>query len=270
MQHTNVYERIHAVLSWRRIMAFNVVLFLVTVVPLSVRLAQQDTENRSSAAETPGPVVTPPPTYPAEPPRIERVTEWFGKRGDTVVVLGKNFGAYQWSSKVYVGSVEADATNVVNWSDTVVEVQIPSAARTGRVWVVVDGRQAVWEGSLLLTDVSRSAQIKLTGSGGRGELGLSNAEGVVRGMVELAHVSEPVSAAVAGGQVTATSQTVDSLGKKTKIEFVLNSPLSSQLSQVMQLSYPGIGSLALLRVELYDASDNLVPVYADPLTVKIN
>ncbi len=57
----NIYERIHKALSWNRIIAFNLVLFLVLIVPISVRLAQQDTENRSSAAEE-APMVTPPPT----------------------------------------------------------------------------------------------------------------------------------------------------------------------------------------------------------------
>jgi hypothetical protein len=47
----NIYERIHKTLTWKRIIAFNLVLFLVLIVPISVRLAQQDTENRSSAAE---------------------------------------------------------------------------------------------------------------------------------------------------------------------------------------------------------------------------
>lgn len=269
-QHNNVYERIHATLTWQRVVAFNVILFLVTVIPLSVRLAQQDTENRSSAAETPNPIVIPPPSYPVSPPKIERVTEWFGKRGDTIVVLGSNFGAYQWGSKVYVGSTEAEPSNIIRWSDSVLEVQIPSSARTGQVWVVVNNRQSVWEGSLLLTDVARSAQVKLTSGGTTiGNVSLVNAAGVTRGMIELSHVSEPVTAIVNDGNVANQSQTSDSLGKKTMIQFELSNPLSSNATQIMELSYPGIGGLTILRAELYDSQGNLVPVFADPLTVKI-
>lgn len=272
MQHNNVYERIHRVLTWKRILAFNVILFLVTVVPLSVRLAQQDTENRSSAAQNePLPSVTPPPSYPAQPPTIERVTEWFGKKGDTVVILGNNFGEYQWGSKVYVGNVEASPENIVRWGDSVLEVQIPEGARTGRVWVVVNGQQAVWEGSLLLTDVSRSAQIEITKtSETTGAVSVTNGAGIVRGMIEFAHISEPVTAQAVNGQIEAQSQGADSFGKKTRVEFGLSGQLNSPKSAILTVSYPGIGKLEILRTELYDSNGNLIPVYASPTSISIN
>jgi len=270
MQHANVYERIHNVLTWKRIVAFNMVLFLVTVVPLSVRLAQQDTENRSSAAEAPVPVVTPPPNYPNGAPVIERVTEWFGKKGDTVVLIGGNFGDYQWGSKVYVGNVEAPKEGVVRWSNSVIEVQIPSGARTGKVWVMVNGKQATWDGSLLLTDVARAAKITIVKTGATtGVVRLTNATGVRRGMVEFAHVSEPLSVTVTGGEVVGMSAGVDSLGKKTKVEFSFVEGLASNDLEIMQVGYPGIGTVEILRTELYDTSGQLVPVFADPLGVKI-
>jgi len=269
MEHDNVYAKIHSALTWKRIIAFNVVLFLVTVIPISVGLAERDTENRSSAAEAPAEVI-PPPSYPTSPPSIERVSEWFGKKGDTVVVLGKSFGAYQWGSKLYVGNVEVDKTNIVRWSDSVIEVQIPESARTGKVWIVVNSRQASWDGSLLLTDVARSAQIKLTKTGQTtGVISMTNAAGVVRGMVEFSHASEPVTTTMAGGTIVSTIQSVDSLGKKTRVEFTLNSPLTSSNSQIMTVSYPGIGSLEIIRTELYDSAGRIVPVFAEPLSVKI-
>lgn len=268
----NIYNRIHRTLTWKRIITFNVLLFLATVVPLSVRLAQEDTENRSGAAgELAVPSVTPLPAYPSNPPRLERVTEFFGKKGDTIVLLGSNFGAYKWGSKLFVGNVEATDENVVRWSDSVIEVQIPEGARTGKVWVVVNGQESAWEGSLLLYDLARSAQIGIRAESlTQAVVWIGNGAGVTRGMIEFAHVSEPLTVTIENGQITRQSQGVDSLGKKTTVEFALNTPLSAGTTNVLRVSYPGIGTLEVLRTELYDEQERLLPVYADPFNVKIN
>lgn len=265
----NIYERIHNTLSWKKIIAFNVVLFLVLIVPISVRLAQQDTENRSSAAEE-APIIIPPPDYPARAPKIDRVSMFFGKTGDTVVLLGANFGEYQWGSRVYVGATEAPKEAVVRWSNSVVEVKIPEGARTGAVWVVINGQEAKWEGSLLLYDVSRAAQVGIEKiSGSEGKLYTVNAGGAVAGMIELSYVSEPVAVKPAPG-VTITSQTQssDSLGKKLKITFAEGSPLTSSKVELLSYSYPGLGSIEIIRAELYDASGRLLSIFADPLYIK--
>lgn len=265
----NIYERIHRALTWKRIVAFNMLLFLVTAVPLSVRIAQQDTENRSGAAGEEE-VIIPPPSYPTEEPKIDRVTEFFGKKGDTIVVLGKNYGDYKWDSKVYVGNVEARDTDVVRWSNNVIEVQIPEGARTGKVWVVVDGKQANWDGSLLLYDVARAAQIGIKKvSGNFATIWVSNGAQIVRGMVEIGHVGELQNVTILNGNVTAQNASADSLGKKTKIDFSLNNPLSSNSTDIISLEHPGIGNVELIRIELYDQNGALVPVYADPLGVKV-
>lgn len=266
----NVYERIHRVLSWKRIIAFNVVLFLVLVVPISVRLAQQDTENRSSAAN-PSPIVTPPPSYPTQPPKIDRVSEFFGKSGDTIVILGTNFGDYQWASKVYVGNVEAPTDSIVRWSSGILEVQIPESARTGKVWVVINGKQAQWDGSLLLTDVARSAQVGIKKeTPTTATVWFGKAAGVVRGMVEIGHVAEPTTATlITGGNITSQADNSDSLGKKLKVEFSFDAPLTSSTVNALQIQHPGIGALEIVRVELYDGQNNLVSVYADPFNVKV-
>lgn len=266
----NIYERIHRTLTWKRIIAFNMLLFLVTAVPISVRLAQQEADTRSGAAGPETPVVTPPPSYPAEAPKIDRVTEFFGKKGDTIVILGANFGDYKWGSNVFVGNVEAKDSDVVRWSNTVLEVQIPEGARTGRVWVAINGKQANWDGSLLLYDVARAAQIgikKVTNN--QAVVWISNGAQVTKGMVEIANVGEIQGVQVSGGQLKTQSVSTDSLGKKTKIEFELSSPLSSSNTEILILQHPGIGNVELLRVELYDQNGTLVPVYADPLSVKV-
>lgn len=268
----NIYERIHQQLSWKRVIGFNVVLFVLLIVPLSVRLAQQDTENRSGAAGEVGvPEVTPPPDYPVAPPKIDRVSMFFGKKGDTVVVFGSNFGAYQWGSKVFLGNVEAPVDSIVRWSNNVLEVKIPETARTGKVWVVVNSQKADWEGSLLLYDISRAAQLGLRRDGPKDiTLLASKASGATSGMIEFGYVSEPFVVTPLGGvSIESQSQDVDSLGKKLRITFNIGSTIAATDAPLLSINYPGIGSVEIVRAELYDSARNLIQIYSDPLSVKL-
>jgi hypothetical protein len=265
----NIYERIHETLTWKRIVSFNLLLFLVLIIPLSVSLSQQSTENRSSAAED-GPVVTPPPNYPVGTPKIDRVSTFFGKTGDTIVILGANFGDYQWGSKVFVGNVEAPTDSIVRWSNNILEVKIPEGARTGSVWIVSNSREAKWEGSLLLYDVARAAQIGIQKiSSTEGKIYTLNATGVIRGMVELSYTSEPLILTADPG-IVISSQTPgsDSLGKKIKIVFDSPLAMNSGRTEIAQYSYPGIGSIEIIRAELYDANGKMISIFSDPLTIK--
>ncbi len=268
----SIYERIHKTLTWKRIIGFNVVLFLILIVPLSVRLAQQDTENRSGAAgELEAPPVIPPPNYPTGAPKIERVGTFFGKTGDTIVLVGANFGDYQWGSHVYVGETEAPKEAIIRWSNAIVEVKIPDTARTGRVWVVINGQQATWEGNLLLYETSSAAKIGLQKIvSGEGQIRVSNATGATRGMIELAYVSEPITVSPGPG-ITIIGQVggSDSLSKKTTITFEMSSPLPSTDVELAAYSYPGIGAIEIIRAELYNASGRLLSIYADPLALKL-
>lgn len=267
----NIYDRINNTLTWKRVLTFNVGLFMLLIIPLSVKLAQDDTENRSGAAgEVVAPVVTPPPSYPVEPARLDRVSMFFGKKGDTVVILGTNFGDYQWGSKVYVGNVEAPTESIVRWSNTVLEVQIPEAARTGKVWVVVNGNQANWEGSLLLYDSTRSSRIGLRkNNGNEAMFWISNAANARSGMVEIGYISEPLNIS-ASENITIENQSAgaDVLGKKMQVKFSINNPSAAE-SSLFTITHPGIGALDIVRSELYDANGNLLPIYSDPLSMKI-
>lgn len=266
----NIYERIHKTLSWNRIAGFNLVLFLVLIIPISVNLAQQDTENRSSAAEE-APIVTPPPNYPVGNPKIDRVSTFFGKTGDTIIVLGSNFGDYQWGSKVYVGNTEAPKDGIVRWSSNVLEVKIPDGARTGQVWVVSNNKEARWEGSLLLYDVARAAQIGLQKlSGNTGKIYTVNATGATRGMIEIAYVSEPFVVTPADGiNLTGQTPSADSLGKKMKVEFETAIPLSSTRTEIGEYSYPGLGAVEIIRAEIFDQSGKILSIFSDPLSIKV-
>ena len=267
-----IYDRIHRSLSWKRIIAFNFVLFLVLIVPISVQLAQTNTENRSNASGGPAvPSVTPPPSYPTLPPAIARVSMFYGKPGDTVVILGSNFGDYQWGSHVYVGNVEATGDAIVRWSNTILEVKIPQGARTGKVWVAVNGQQAAWDGSLLLYDVARAARVGLQRvSGTQAHVYVANASGATRGMVDIAYASGPLTFTPAPGvAISGQSSRVDNLGSSLVVNFAFPTPLTSSQTYVGDVSYPGIGNLEIIQAQLYDATSALMPLFSDPLSVKL-
>lgn len=268
----NFYERVNRVLSWKRVLTFNVGLFIILIIPLSVNLAQTSTENRSgAAAEIAAPSVTPPPNYPAEPPKLERVTMFFGKPGDTVVLLGNNFGDYQWGSSVYVGNAVAGTDNIVRWSNSVIEVKIPDSARSGKVWITVNGVQSAWNGTLLIYDGSASSpKVALERlSANEASFHVSQGSRVAAGMVELGYVSEPLEIVPAPGvRVTSQTQSADALGKKMQINFELDGQSPLDLP-VFSIKHPGIGVIELVRVELYDADRSLLPIYADPLSMKV-
>ncbi len=267
----NIYDRIQQSLTWKRIISFNLVLFLVLIVPISIQLAKQNTEFRSGAAgEVEPAAIIPPANYPVNPPSIDRVSTFFGKTGDTIVILGANFGDYQWESKVFVGNTEAPKDAVVRWSNNVIEVKIPDGARTGQVWINSNSREAKWEGSLLLYDVARAAQIGMQKvSATTGKVYTVNASGVVRGMIELAYVSEPlVIGPLNGLTITGQTQSTDSLGKKMKITFE-TAPLQSTKTELLDYSYPGLGTIEIIRAEVFDASGKLLPIFSNPLAIKV-
>ncbi len=266
----SVYARIHRVLTWKRVVAFNVFLLLVLVIPLSVRLAQEDTENRSSAAEFELPSPTPLPSYPALPPRLERVTLFYGKPGDAVVLLGKNFGDYQWESEVYVGGAKVEQGQVVRWSDGIVEVQIPEGARTGNVWIVVNGKRADWNGSLFLYDFATSLRVGFTKiAEGLAQLYVENGAGIVRGMVEVEYTFGAVSAGgLEGVNLSNQSTLSDSYGLLQRVEFGVDRLISPSRTPLLNFSFSG-GEMSIARVEFYDGSGRLVPAYSDPLAVRV-
>lgn len=271
MQKDSVYTRINRVLNWKKIIAFNVLMFLVLVIPISVRLAQESTENRSLAEETIASTPTPQPAYPGNSPRIDRVRMFYGRSGDTIILLGNNFGDYQWKSKVYVGNSQASETDVVRWSNGVVEVRIPINAKTGRVWINVDGKQAYWDGSLLLYDVAYAASIGLARKTDKtAMLWLGKADAAVRGVVEIGYVGEPIEIS-AGEGVTITSEgkRSDKLGQILKVEFEIDKVLPRAKTSVLVIDYEGTGALEILRAELYDQGNALLNIYSEPLSVKI-
>ncbi|MEI6690477.1 MAG: IPT/TIG domain-containing protein [bacterium] len=270
----SIYERINKILTWKRIIAFNFVLLLVLIVPLSVRLSQQDTELRSNAAGD-GVIVaspTPIPNYPQLPPQIDRVSTFYGKTGDSVIILGSNFGNYQWGSKVYVGNVEALQRDIVRWSNGVVEVQIPEGARTGNVWIAVNDQQSYWEGKLLLYQPEKDIMIGMSKiSTTESELWIEKADNLDHATIEISYITEPITISSSGDVVISNKKTsVDILGKKMKFDLVVKQQLPRTQTQIATITHPQVGTIEIIRVELFDSNNNLLNTYSNPLGVKIS
>ncbi|HWP81047.1 MAG TPA: IPT/TIG domain-containing protein [Bacteroidota bacterium] len=78
----------------------------------------------------------PPPT-----PEITAVIPDSAAVGDTIRIIGKNFGSSQGTSTVRIGG--ALVTLIVSWSDTEIRGRIPSGATSGALVVTVGGISSV-------------------------------------------------------------------------------------------------------------------------------
>ncbi len=267
----SVYARINRVLSWKKIVGFNLVIFLALMVPLSVKLSQERADTRSSAANNTIPSPTPVPNYPNQPPKIERVSLFYGKPGDTVVIWGKNFGDYKWEkSKIYVGNREVGDKQVVRWSDKVIEAEIPEDAQTGKVWVRINNKQASWQGTLLVYD-RFSAEVGLEKAGeNEAVLWIKKGERVRGGKIELGYgLGEVVVKPYPGVKIEVEKEREDSLGRIKEIGFSLDRGLPSGKVPLLRLQKVGVGKVELVSVLAKDRKGQIITVFADPLQVGV-
>ncbi len=75
-------------------------------------------------------------------PEIVSLTPLEGKPGDTVTILGLNFGDDQGLSRVEFGGISATEGDIVSWSDSKIEVNVPHMGLSGPVRVVVGNRSS--------------------------------------------------------------------------------------------------------------------------------
>jgi hypothetical protein len=77
------------------------------------------------------------PPKPAGQPHITSMQPDSAFAGDTLKIVGTDFGASKTSSTVSVGGVNADT--IYLWSTTEIRLKIPASAATGNVTVTVGG-----------------------------------------------------------------------------------------------------------------------------------
>lgn len=138
-------------LSFKKIVLSSFIISLILAVPLVSILISNETNLFSSASNRPeqkkilDESLVP---YPSEPPELIHVEKFYGKSGDSIVLLGKNFAEAQKESLVYLGDTAVSKTNTVYWSDNEVEVLLPSAQGYFSAKIVVNNKSASWWGKV--------------------------------------------------------------------------------------------------------------------------
>lgn len=261
------FEKIDTVLTWRWVIAVNVIILIVLGLILSLRLLNVNTEIRSKAASVvPTPTPYSPPDYPGAPPVIDRVTPFYGKPGDAIVIQGTNFGSHPWESKLYVGGVEVAHADITNWTDSEVTVNIPTQAQSGAVWISVNGKQSTWNGSLSVSDGIHAAQVALTQPTATSmRITVSQIPGAVRGTITVSYInSMPTFTPSTNIFVTNQTQLSDNEGKFMNIEFAVKNASSQDDLVIGDFLTQNSGPISLLQATLYDSANRLLPLFANP------
>ncbi|MFH1985189.1 MAG: IPT/TIG domain-containing protein [Pseudomonadota bacterium] len=108
-------------------------------------------------------------------PRITEVTPASAEPGEPINIVGRNFGKYQFNSRVMISGYSAEVTN---WSDTTIEAVVPASPEPGDVIVHIadlqsnafplkrkakigsDAPTAQGNGMWVLYDISRGSENK--------------------------------------------------------------------------------------------------------------
>ncbi len=268
----NIYAKINRILTWKRVVSFNLLLLVALVIPLSVKLTQENADNRSNAANNVIPSATPIPNYPKQAPQIERVTLFYGKPGDTVVLLGKNFGAFPWDkSQVFVGNKKIKKEGIVRWKDKVVEVEIPEGAVTGKVWIRINGKTSVWPGTLLIYNPTTSGKIGLDKQNNQAVLWLNNERHLIKHLnIKLSFTGGQVGVqAYPNVEIKKQIQEIDDFGTKLSLDLDITGPMLGSKKPLLRLSKAN-GQIEILEAKPTTAQNKIVPIWADPLALKVN
>jgi hypothetical protein len=147
-----IFEKIDRI-PLRKFISYSSLLALFAALPVSVYMAKQQTRTRIGAAGDKYPALTVSEAeipYPQNPPEIADVEKSFGKIGDSVLILGKNFGEVQKESYVEIGGIKLRDEETPFWSDNEIEAKIPAGAENGQVSVIINGRKATWDSALTI------------------------------------------------------------------------------------------------------------------------
>jgi hypothetical protein len=144
-------------------------LTVVSVLPLWIYISGQQTRIATRAEETTPLVPTSIPTptegmVPANPPTIIRAYPWVGKAGDVIIIEGKNFGAYPKNRRLAIGGMVVADALISQWSDTQIEVLIPSNPKSGEPAALRIDTYPIVE-SVPLTFYDETASVRLRKQG---------------------------------------------------------------------------------------------------------
>lgn len=155
-------------LTYKQLTAAATLVGLTIAIPVSVWVARQDTELRSSAYfEKP----VPPPAgglnknhgQPSEDqPRINLIWPFLGKIGDSVLIEGYNFGDNPQNKVLKFGNTIVPEDQILRWTPTLIEFLIPSHPSglvPETISLIVAGQIASWDYPFTVYDLTTLAQV---------------------------------------------------------------------------------------------------------------
>ncbi len=80
------------------------------------------------------------PVEPEKKPTISSLSSDSVCIGDLITIYGTNFGTVRDSSIVSFSGINAKIYK--SWSDTAIKVEVPNGAKSGKLWVVVNGEKS--------------------------------------------------------------------------------------------------------------------------------
>jgi len=123
----------------------------------------------------------------AAAPIITGISPSSGSIGDTITISGNNFGTSQGQSKVYFSAGPPTggtppqpvvATSYSSWSNTSIQVVVPSGAKAGPLFVVVNGIESDFNPNSFF-DIKGNFQFKIVDSGTGADIGSTNGRVVI-------------------------------------------------------------------------------------------
>ncbi len=127
------------------------ILSLFLSIPIIYLLSQRDKANFSEAGNNENVSSSIDESlipYPEYPPKIEHITKFYGKPGDSILILGLNFGQVRKESIVLFNNKPVLKDDIKYWSDNEVEVSLPSKLGIYTVSISVNGKKSTWFGKV--------------------------------------------------------------------------------------------------------------------------
>lgn len=257
-------------LSWKKVLGLSVFLLIVTMVPISIQMANIRTRTKSEAALIhPSPeAITTKFETPQGPPKIYLVDHFFGKVGDSVLIHGENLGGLHQQSSVFLAGQKISEENLVSWTSKYIEFKVPQGAKSGTVEINILGQRTSWPGMFFVADNTVQSEINLTRSESNPNLAALtgiNLEGgkellvwllIFKGDGDLQLTAGP------GVELTQTSFNLP-LGKIYEVRLGLD----KNLVQLLKVRKNNNQSVGIARAELATGDGQLIPLKVNPLYV---
>lgn len=257
-------------LSWKKVIGLSVFLLIVTMVPISIQVANNRTRTKSEAALIqPSPeAITTEFETPQGPPKIYLVDHFFGKVGDSVLIHGENLGGLHQQSSVALAGQKISEENLVSWTGKYIEFKVPQGAKSGTVEINILGQRTSWPGMFFVVDNTVQTEINLNRSNSNPNEAVltgTNLEGgkellvwllIINAESELKLIAEP------GVSLTQTSFNIP-LGKIYEVRLGLN----NNLVQLLKVGKNDNQVVGIARAELSTGDGQLIPLKVNPLYV---